>query len=223
MQQPSNLEESMFSQVMKQFTLSAALIGMACGISYNALATSDDDGELAHIKIFAPGKGDVAGIGSRAFLVDMAIQFNTDLAGTGVTPELTGPGPLANAGPFPGTFSAGANKDHFPGLVVLLSSTLIGAGPGQNVANLFNINTVTNQDSSGTEIWSTWIIGAANSFGQVGVNTPSQLFVAVVDGVAPDVVLDMDGNGVINKKDLKLMGYNVISNTPRVDFTVNGF
>jgi len=184
----------------------------------------DDDGdEIAQIKIFAPGKGDVAGVGSRAFLVDMAIQYNTNLAGTGVTPELTGPGPLANAGPFPGTFSPGANKDHFPGLVVLLSSTILPNGPGQNVANLFNINTVTNQDATGTEIWSTWIVGAPNSFGKVGVNTPSRLFVAIVDGVAPDVVLDMDGNGILNKKDLKLMGYTVISNTPKVDFTVNGF
>ena len=183
----------------------------------------DDDDKSAFIKVFAPGKGDVAGIGSRAFLVDLAIQFNGDLASTGVTPELTGPGPLQNAGPFPGTFSAGANKDHFPSLVVLLSSTLIGAGPGQNVANLFNINTVTNQDASGTEIWSTWIVGAPNAFGLAGVRTPSRLFVAVVEGTAPDVVNDVDGNGVIDKKDLKLMGYKVISNTPKVDFVVNGF
>ncbi|MBI3562367.1 MAG: hypothetical protein HY080_11710 [Gammaproteobacteria bacterium] len=186
-------------------------------------ATPDDDGKLANIKIFAPGKGDVAGIKSRAFLVDMAIQFESPLADTGVTPELTGPGPLQNAGPFPGSFSLGTNKDHFPGLVVLLSSTQVGAGPGQNLSNLFNINTVTNQDSNGTEVWSTWIIGAPNSFGKVGENTPSQLFVAVVEGVAPDVVVDMDGNGVLDKRDLKLMGYTVISNTPHVDFTVNGF
>lgn len=183
----------------------------------------DDDDKTASIKIFAPGKGDVAGISSRAFLVDLAVQFSGDLASTGVTPELTGPGPLQNAGPFPGTFSLGANKDHFPGLVVLLSSTLIGSGPGHNLANLFNINTVTNRDASGTEIWSTWIVGAPNSFGKVGENTPSHLFVAVVDGTAPDIVTDMDGNGVFDKKDLKLMGHKVISNTPKVDFVVNGF
>ena len=183
---------------------------------------NDDDDKPASITVFAPGKGDVAGIGSRAFLVDLAIQYNGDLASTGVTPELTGPGPLQNAGPFPGTFSVGANHDHFPGLVVLLSSTMTGAGPGQNVANLFNINTVTNQSTSGTEIWSTWIIGAPNAFGHVGERTPSRLFVAVVDGTAPDVVTDMDGNGVFNAKDLKLMGYKVISNTPKVDFVVNG-
>ena len=187
-----------------------------------ALADTDDDDNSASITVFAPGKGDVAGIGSRAFLVDISVQFNGNLSSTGVTPELTGPGPLQNAGPFPGTFSLGTNRDHFPGLVVLLSSTTIGAGPGQNLSNLFNINTVTNQDASGTEIWSTWIVGAPNAFGLVGQRTPSRLFLAVVEGTAPDVVTDMDGNGVLDKKDLKLMGYKVISNTPKVDFVVNG-
>lgn len=190
--------------------------------SYASSNGDDDDENIASITVFAPGKGDVAGVGSRAFLVDLAVQFSGDLASTGVTPELTGPGPLQNAGPFPGTFSLGTNKDHFPGLVVLLSSTKVGAGPGHNLSNLFNINTVTNQGADGTEIWSTWIIGAANAFGTVGEQTPSRLFVAVVEGVAPDVVLDMDGNGVFNKKDLKLMGHKVISNTPQVDFVVNG-
>lgn len=187
-----------------------------------AFADRDDDDKTAEIKVFAPGKGDVAGVGSRAFLVDMAIQFAGDLASTGVTPELTGPTPLANAGPFPGSFSLGANKDHFPGLVVLLSSTTVGAGPGHNLSNLFNINTVTNQSADGTEIWSTWIIGAPNAFGKVGEQTPSRLFVAVVEGVAPDVVTDMNADGVYDKKDLRLMGYKVISNTPKVDFIVNG-
>jgi hypothetical protein len=200
------------------FTLSAALLG---SMVHPAFAEDEDDQTVA-IKIFAPGKGDVAGVGSRAFLVDMAIQFNGNLASTGASPELTGPGPLQNAGPFPGTFGVGANKDHFPGLVVLLSSTLIGAGPGQNVANLFNVNAVTNRDASGTEIWSTWIVGAANSFGKVGELTPSHLFTAVVEGIAPDVVIDMDGNGVLDKRDLKLMGFKVLSNTPKVDFVVNG-
>ena len=183
---------------------------------------ADDDDKSAHITVFAPGNGDVAGLGSRAFLVDLSIQFSGNLASTGVTPELTGPGPQQNAGPFPGTFGLGANLDHFPGLVVLLNSTRVGAGAGQNLSNLFNINTVTNQDASGTEIWSTWIVGASNAFGVVGEQTPSRLFLAVVEGTAPNVVIDMDGNGKFNKKDLKLMGYNVISNTPKVDFVVNG-
>jgi hypothetical protein len=201
--------------------VTAAMLLAGLGFA-QAVVADDRDENTARITVFAPGKGDVAGVGSRAFLVDMAIEFDGDLAATGVTPELTGPGLLQNAGPFPGTFSVGANADHFPGLVVLLSSTTVGAGPGQNVANLFNINTVTNQQPGSTEIWSTWIVGAPNAFGRVGELTPSTLFVAVVDGPAPDVVQDLDGNGVFNRRDLRLMGYRVISNTPKVDFTVNG-
>jgi hypothetical protein len=213
----------MFKDLSQAMAVPLVAMMLAAGLVSPALADDDDDdNDRVSIKVFAPGKGDVAGVGSRAFLVDMAIEFPSDLAGTGATPELTGPGPLQNAGPFPGTFSVGANHDHFPSLVVLLSSTLVGAGPGQNVANLFNINAVTHQEAGKTEIWPTWIIGAPNSFGRVGERTPSRLFVAVVEGTAPDVVMDMDGNGVINRKDLKLMGYKVISNTPKVDFVVNG-
>jgi hypothetical protein len=214
----------MFAPRFKRFSaIPLAMLALSALANPAAAGRHDDgdDDDRATITVFAPGKGDIAGIGSRAFLVDLAVQFPGDLASTGVTPELTGPGPLQNAGPFPGTFSLGANKDHFPGLVVLLSST--AAGAGNNVANLFNINTITNRDASGTEIWSTWIVGAPNAFGKVGEHTPSRLFVAVVEGTAPDVVTDMNGDGVFDRKDLKLMGYKVISNTPKVDFVVNGF
>ncbi|MBT9614410.1 MAG: hypothetical protein IV108_14195, partial [Burkholderiales bacterium] len=121
------------------------------------VAVADDD-RSAKLTIFAPGSGDVAGVSSRGFLVDLAVDFEGDLTSTGASSELTGPGPLQNAGPFPGTFSTGANKDHFPGLVVLLSSTTIGAGAGQNVSNLFNIVSVTNRTPTNTEIWATWIV-----------------------------------------------------------------
>jgi hypothetical protein len=214
----------MSQSAVKLITASAFALLAASSLLNPALADNadHDDDKSARITVFAPGKGDVAGIGSRAFLVDISVQFDGNLASTGVTPELTGPGTLANAGPFPGSFGIGANRDHFPGLVALLSSTTLGAKAGQNVANLFNINAVTNQNAAGTEIWSTWIIGAPGAFGTVGALTPSQLFLAVVEGTAPDVVLDMDGNGILNKKDLALMGHKVISNSPKVDFVVNG-
>ena len=38
----------------------------------------------------------------------------------------------------------------------------------------------------------TWIIGGQNAFGTVGQLTRTRLFVAVVDGVAPNVVSDLD-------------------------------
>lgn len=210
---------------IKRISMLALALLANIGLVQFAMADDGDDADdskSALITVFAPGKGDIAGISSRGFLVDIAVQFSGDLASTGASLELTGPGALTNAGPFPGTFSLGANLDHFPGLVVLLSSTTVGAGAGQNVANLFNINAVTNQSEEGTEIWSTWIIGAPNAFGRVGERTPSRLFLAVVEGTAPNVVIDMDGNDVFNKKDLKLMGHKVISNTPKVDFVVNG-
>lgn len=185
------------------------------------VAVADDD-RSAKLTIFAPGAGDVAGVSSRGFLVDLAVEFEGDLASTGASSELTGPGPLQNVGPFPGTFSVGANKDHFPGLVVLLSSTTIGAGAGQNVSNLFNIISVTNRTPTNTEIWGTWIIGAKNAFGVEGQMTPSRLFVTVVEGVAPDVILDLNADGKLDAKDLKLMGYSVIAKSRHVDFVVNG-
>lgn len=187
----------------------------------SGVATADGD-RSAKLTIFAPATDDVAGVSSRGFLVDLAVEFEGDLAATGASSELTGPGVLQNAGPFPGTFSAGANKDHFPGLVVLLTSTTLGAGAGQNVSNLFNIIAVTNRTPTKTEIWGSWIVGAKNAFGVEGQMTPSRLFVTVVEGVAPDVVMDMNGDGKHDANDLKLMGYTVISKSRHVDFVVNG-
>jgi hypothetical protein len=48
-------------------------------------------------------------------------------------------------------------------------------------------------------------------------------FVAVVDGTAPNVVTDRDGNGVFDERDLALMGFNVVSNVRKIDFTIKGF
>lgn len=68
-----------------------------------------------------------------------------------------------------------------------------------------------------------WIAGALNAFGVADQNTPSRLFVAAVKGSAPDKVTDMYSDGAFDKNDLKRMCYDVISNTPKVDFIVNGF
>ena len=203
----------------------AAAIAVAAGLAATpAAAATDDGGSLSvNLEVFTPKNGNLSGAGSRAFLVDLKAEFDVPLAATGASPELTGPGVHANAAPLPGSFGNGANLDHFPGLVVMLSSTKVGAGPGQNVANDFNITTITDRRSDRTEIWATWIVGAPNAFATVGQNTPSRLFVAVVNGTAPDVVLDMDQNGVIDEKDLELMGVQIISNIVKRDFTINGF
>ncbi len=109
----------------------------------------------------------------------------------------------------PGTFSLGKD-DRLPGLVVLLSTTTVGAGPGQNIANLFNLTGVTDLRDDETELWDTWIVGAPN----FGVNTESTIYVAVVadldgNGVfddAPSVVPDSDLDGDVDAKDLHALG-----------------
>lgn len=188
-------------------------------LAFGAVTAHAND---VNLTVLAPRSGDVAGVESRAFMVDLVARFRGDFTVTGASPELTGPGVHQNAPPFPGTFGLGANADHFPGLVVLLSSTRVGQGPGHNVANLFNLVAVTHRSDKETEIWATWIVGAKNAFGAEGVQTPSRLFAAVVEGTAPDVVQDMNGDGGHDEKDLQLMGYKVLSQARKVEFAVNG-
>jgi len=98
------------------------------------------------------------------------------------------------------------------------------SGPGTNLANLFNLTGITNRTADKTEIWDTWIVGAAIA----GKDVDTTVTVAVIadlnkNGVyddAPDVVKDMNGDGVIDAKDLKLIG--VASNIKTVTFHING-
>lgn len=176
------------------------------------------------LEVLVPRDGDVAGVESRGFLVHLIAHYNGDLASTGASVELTGAGAHTNAPPFPGSFGVGADADHFPGLVALMSTTTLGVGPGQNIANLFNIITVTNRKGSEqTDISATWIAGTIGAFAPAGQFTPTRLLLALVDGTAPNVVEDLDGNGSYDEQDLALMGFNVISNVRKIDFTINGF
>src|SRR5262245_2375488 len=216
----SNMNSNIFGRGIR-FTGVAAVAAMAA-LAPAAAAGAGSDGSV-NIQVFTPKSGDLSGVGGRAILVDLKAEFDTPLADTGASPELTGPAAHNNTAPLPGSFGDGANADHFPGLVVLLSSTRNAAGPGQNHANAFNITTITDRRSDKTEVWSTWIVGAPNTIGIQGQNVPSRLFVAVVKGTAPDVVQDMDGNGVFDEKDLALMGFEIISSVVKRDFVVNGF
>ncbi len=199
-----------------------------------------------NIDVFAPEKGDMAGLGNRAFLVDMSVEFRGfNLTQTGFTaPQLTGPGAHNDTAPFPGTFSPGKD-DRFPGLIVLLSGATINApfsGPGTNLANLFNIVTVTDRQTIGnagehgrgiekgglcmdcpvTETWATWIVGAP-AFGTGN----STLLVAIADdknrdGIfndAPNSVPDADGDRDVDKDDLEASG--VSSGIVEVEFFIN--
>jgi hypothetical protein len=118
------------------------------------------------IEVFAPERGANAGANGFGWFVDMEVDFlgkNLHQAGFSAL-QLTGPGVHTNAAPFPGTFSTGQD-DRMPGLVVLTSTTNNTrpgfSGPGTNLANLFNLTGITNRDSKETELWDTWIVGAA--------------------------------------------------------------
>ncbi|MDO9302167.1 MAG: hypothetical protein Q7T89_12325 [Anaerolineales bacterium] len=191
----------------------------------SAANSSDKDKEEKSVKIemFAPAKGDHVGIGGKGWFVDLAIGYEAPLAATGFTGfQLTGPAAHNNVAPFPGTFSAGKD-DRLPNLVVLLSTTTVGAGAGQNLANLFNLTGVTDLSDDETELWDTWIVGAPN----FGVNTESTIYVAVVDDLngngifddAPSVVPDSDMDGDVDEKDLKALG--LASKVEKATFFIN--
>ena len=175
------------------------------------------------IKMFAPGKGDKVGIGGRGWMMDLAIEVQGDLTRAGFSQfQLTGPAAHNNAAPFPGNFAAGAD-DRLPGLIALLSTTTIGAGSCQNLADLFNLTAVTNITDEEVELWDSWIIGAP----LFGVDTQSTAYVAMAadlngDGVyndAPAVVPDANHDGVCNAKDLRALG--IASNIAKARFHIN--
>lgn len=222
----------------------AALVGVAAlapvlpsafagGTTGTAASDSGDShSQPVHIDVQAPSSGDNAGTEGKGWFVDLDIDYPATgpdgLTASGFTGlQLTGPAAHNNIAPFPGTFSTGQD-DRLPGLVVLTSttnSTLPGfSGPGTNLANLFNLTGITNRTAKETEIWDTWIVGAAIA----GQSIDTTVTVAVVadlnhNGIyddAPAVVTDMNGDGVVNAKDLAAMG--VASNIKTVTFHLNG-
>jgi hypothetical protein len=198
-------------------------MGTAAYADRDGHGAKDDDEKPVQVEMFAPAKGDHVGIGGRGWFVDLALQYNTMLDVTGFSGfQLTGPAGHNNVAPFPGTFSAGAD-DRLPGLIVLVSTTTVGAGSCQNIANLFNLTGVTNVNDDGVELWDTWLVGAPN----FGVDTASKIFVAVADDLngdgiyndAPNAVADVNGDGMCNAKDLKALG--VASNIATTRFYIN--
>lgn len=185
------------------------------------------------IEVETPHRGDRVGIGGRGWMVDLEIAYQSPLATTGFTRQadgatpgfqITGPGAHNAIAPYPGTFGAGAD-DRLPGLIVLLTTTGDATGgPCQNLANLFNLTGVTDLRNDETELWDTWLIGAPN----FGVDVDTTLFAAVVsdlngDGIyndAPDVLPDMNGDGLCTQQDL--IDYGVVSNIEQVHFHING-
>ena len=215
----------------------AMVIGATVAVTSAVNASTSSANSTGHsqrakpvrIEVFAPERGANAGANGFGWFVDMEVDFlgmNLHQAGfSGL--QLTGPAGHTNIPPFPGLFSTGQD-DRMPGLVVLTSTTnntLPGfSGPGTNLANLFNLTGITNRDNKETELWDTWIVGAAIA----GQNVNTTLTVAVIDDLnhdgifndAPNVVTDLNKDGRIDAEDLKRLG--VASNIVTVPFRING-
>jgi hypothetical protein len=156
------------------------------------------------IHLFTPTSGDRSGIGGTGFFIDLKADLNV---------------PLARSG-FGGQGAAtGAGKDkRFPSLIVLMSTAK--AGPGQNLAGLFDVVGVTDRTADKTQLWATWQAAKPN-FGS-GASTVT---VAIAgdrdhDGIlddAPDTVPDADHDGDVDEKDLQAIGATSIQS---VDFTI---
>jgi hypothetical protein len=200
-----------------------ALIALGAVVAASATAAYGKKASKAStavaVQVFSPHKDDIAGKQSKGFLVDLALRYPS-LPSSGADFQLTGPTTHQNQAPFPGVFAPGVDEK-VPGLIVLLSTSTVGARNAQNLANLFNVTGFTNQKTN--EIWDTWIVGTP-SFGQ---NVRSVLRVAVAadknnDGIyndAPAVVPDSNHDGRINAIDLK--AYGVASNIAVVPFQIH--
>lgn len=173
------------------------------------------------VEVSAPEKGDAAGRNAKGFLVDLEAEFPTGVVATGAKEELSGPGVHANAPPFPSAFAPGKD-DAFPGLMVLLETTRVGVGSGQNLAGLFNLVGFTDRKPGETHVWATWIVGDS-LFGQG--QTRAHVAIAADkngNGIyddAPNAVPDSDGNGMVNAADLRAFG--VASEVVSVPFSIN--
>lgn len=231
--------------------ISLSMLATAMPVQANDDGDDGDDTSVK-LKVFRPLNGEVAGYDARAYIVSAALRFPGDLSTTGVgqginpvtglpqsVAELTGPGAHQQLPPFHGTFSVDTNRDHFPGLVVLQDTARFNlrstpATPGvfqystddlldqKNVANLFEITTVIDQNTKGTSIWTDWLQGGSGNFGRINEVTKSVLLVTFVEGVAPAAVTDANGDGKIDENDLTAMGYKVLSNTIKRTFYING-
>lgn len=159
--------------------LAAALLGLTTLAPHYADAQSRTMAEAAPIAvtIFAPGRGDIAGVAGKGFVIDLALDaapgHNMDLLGN---PRFIAPTDPA--------FAPGPNPA-IPGLVVALSTNK----KHTNLANLFQLTGVGTV-SGHKEIWTTWLVGKA----LFGVNVDTTLTVYVVKGMAPRLVPDGTSN-----------------------------
>jgi hypothetical protein len=224
--QPPRKAEPMRHRSLSFAALAAALLtGIAVAPrGADALPRAPRDGYApgrpVRVEVLSPRAFEKVGVANAGFTVDLNLRYPSLRAAGFNGLQLTGPAGHANIPPAPGAFGAGADEK-VPGLVVLLSTTVNG-GPGQNLAGVFNLTTVGNRNRSSATIQETWLVGAAG-FG----TGRTQLTVAVVDDLdhdgvfddAPASVPDADHDGKVDARDLNALG--VASNIATVSFSIN--
>ena len=133
-------KQTMFIAV---FLVAFAAVVTATATAANGKKAAKKANAAVQVEVFSPRKGDLAGKQSKGFIVDLALRYPS-LAASGADFQLTGPTTHQNQAPFPGSFAAGVDEK-LPGLIVLISTSTVGAKNAQNLANLFNLTGFTNQ------------------------------------------------------------------------------
>src|SRR5438309_8725737 len=155
--------------------------------------TSTTLGTAVTGKALSPEPDSVQGVGGVGIVVDLAFRTK-DVSLLQAQVRTSG-------GAKPGVNTA------FPGLVVSLSTTESSlGGPTANLADLFQIVSVSKQSDGSTEVWATWV----NAKPLFGVDVDSVLEAYVVQGGAPPIA-PTDQTGL-----------DVVSNVVRVSFHVAG-
>src|SRR5438128_1074959 len=124
----------------RKLFLAFSLVAFAAAAATGATAATGERasakaGPPVKVQVFAPRPGDAVGKASKGFFVDLAVRYPS-LASSGADFQLTGPGTHQNQAPFPGAAAPGVDEK-LPGLIVILSTSTIGARNAQNLANLF--------------------------------------------------------------------------------------
>jgi len=127
----------------------------------------------AQLEVVSPPPDSIWGSDGRGFLIDLAITSRRGaLLAVSSRPVIASS--LLHAG----------HNDALPGLVVLLSTTTIGAGSRQNLAGLFQIAAAGQLKDGSVQIRTAWL-AAEPAF---GADVDTELRAYLVDGIAPDVV-----------------------------------
>jgi hypothetical protein len=181
-------------------SIAAALVLAACSSGGSkkktaavSTTTSTTSATAVTGQAFSPEPNSVQGVSGTGILVDVAFRSkDPTLVKAGI--RTSGPGR-------PGRNAA------FPGLVITLSTTDASlGGPLANLADLFQLVSVSQQPDGSAEVWATWVNAAA----KFGVDVDSVLDAYVVRGDAPATV-PADRNGL-----------DVVSNVIHVGFHIAG-